>query len=132
MFLNVRCVVRRVNERIGQVTVTFDDTMFPPSPALYIHSFLYETFVGDPTWEKLKFGSTVNATVIGLKKYGVVLRKVDAKGHDDAGSGDSVKEGAGRLMVCPPEHAMGGLEEGNEVKVSRLYMWGEGFALDMK
>lgn len=117
-------MVRRVNERIGQVTVTFDETRVPPSPALYIRSFLSETFVADPSWEGLKFGSTMTAKVIGLKKYGVVLRKVDAKdtkGHEPAKSGDGddcPEKEAGRLMVCPLEHAMVGLAEGNEVKVS--------------
>ena len=56
----------------------------------------------------MEFGATSTAVVVGLKEYGVVLRAVASK-----------KEKGGQLMLCPPEHAMDGVEEGNEVKVTR-------------
>lgn len=126
----VRCVVQRVDEDTGRVVVTLNRTTVPPSPALYLRSLLSETFAAKAAatlaetsspsgeavraWGRLEFGATTNAVVVALKEYGVVLKAV-------ASTAKSKKAGAdkgGQLMVCPLEHAMDGVEEGNEVKVS--------------
>lgn len=129
--LFARCVVQRVDEDTGRVVVTLNRTTVPPSSALYLRSLLSETFAsaaaadsnsvqGDAgaaearPWSSLEFGATANAVVVALKEYGVVLKAVaptGKRGHGDNG---------GQLMVCPLEHAMEGVEEGNEVKVSNF------------
>ncbi|CAM9211625.1 unnamed protein product, partial [Ectocarpus sp. 12 AP-2014] len=142
---SARCVVQRVDEDTGRVVVTLDRTTVPTSPALYLRSLLSETFAsaaaagagagaastatgnasGDEgadaaaevarPWGRLEFGSTTNAVVVALKEYGVVLK---AK----ASSGKRYKDKGGELMVCPLEHSMDGVEEGNEVKVRVIGM----------
>lgn len=106
----------------GRVVVTFNRNTVSASPGLYLRSFLSEAFAssnsqgskegeaggeGDASpWGRLEFGATYNAVVVALKEYGVVLKAAASK-----------KEKGGQLMVCKPEHAMDGVEEGNEVKV---------------
>lgn len=123
----IRCVVQRVDEDTERVVVTLNRTAVPPSPALYLRSLLAETFAAkaaatapeNPSaeaegaqvrpWGRLEFGATTNAEVVALKEYGVVLKAVAS----------TAKSKGGQLMVCPPQHAMDGVEEGNVVKVSR-------------
>lgn len=129
-----RCVVQRVDEDTERVVVTLNRTTVPPSPALYLRSLLSETFAATAAatlaegsspdegavpvrpWGRLEFGGTTNAVVVALKEYGVVLKAVAsaAKSKKDKAGADK----GGQLMVCPLEHAMDGVEEGNEVKVS--------------
>lgn len=110
-----------MDEDTGRVVVTLNRTTVSASPGLYLRSFLSEAFAsshsprskeaggkGDASpWGRLEFGATYNAVVVALKEYGVVLKAAASK-----------KEKGGQLMVCPPEHAMDGVEEGDEVKVS--------------
>lgn len=147
-----RCVVHRVDEETGRVVVSLNRSIVPPSPALYLRSLLSETFAsaaastakasdqrnGDADaaadaevrpWGSLEFGGTVNGVVVALKEYGVVLKAVPVTGKKGR-RGDK----GGQLMVCPLEHAMEGLEEGNEVKVRILcyldvYFFGGGGVL---
>ncbi|CAN0287276.1 unnamed protein product, partial [Ectocarpus sp. 8 AP-2014] len=136
---SARCVVQRVDEDKGRVVVTLSRTTVPTSPALYLRSLLSETFAsaagaadapsGNPTgnegaeacaevarpWGRLEFGSTTNAVVVALKEYGVVLKAKASSGKRD-------KDKGGQLMVCPLEHSMHGVEEGNEVKVRVIGM----------
>lgn len=121
-----RCVVQRVDVDTGRVVVTLNRTTVSASPGLYLRSFLSEAFAssnsqegegdegGDASpWGRLEFGATYNAVVVALKEYGVVLKAAASK-----------KEKGGQLMVCSPEHAMEGVEEGNEVKVrNKNYFW---------
>lgn len=127
----IRCIVQRVDEETQRVVVTLNRATVPPSSALYLRSLLSEIFASAAAGEqtstsekggeggagtvlgRLEFGATTNATVVALKEYGVVLKAI-------ATTGKSKKAGAdkgGQLMVCPVEHAMEGVEEGNEVKV---------------
>lgn len=133
--LSFRCVVQRVDEDTGRVVVTLNRNAVPSSPALYLRSLLSETFAAaaaaatpspSPSaspadveapvrpWGHLEFGATTNAVVVALKEYGVVLKAAapTGKAKRAAGVGDG-----GQLMVCPLQHAMDGVEEGNEVKV---------------
>lgn len=140
----IRCVVQRVDEDTDRVVVTLNRTTVPPSSALYLRSLLSETFAANANanaastssspstkadsdavpvrpWGRLEFGATTNAVVVALKEYGVVLKAVAS-----AGKGKKVKDKTGgdkggQLMVCPLEHAMDGVEEGNEVKVSHRH-----------
>lgn len=118
-----RCVVQRVDADTGRVVVTLDRSRVSASPAVFLRSLLSETFatsrpesaVGSamPAWGRLEFGATTNAVVVALKEYGVVLKALAGKkGGEDQG---------GQLMVCPLEHAQEGVEEGNEVKVSKPF-----------
>lgn len=126
--------MQRVDEDTERVVVTLNRTTVPPSSALYLRSLLSETFAANAAatssvnkeadaegvpirpWGRLEFGTTTNAVVVALKEYGVVLKAVapTGKGKKDKAGADN----GGQLMVCPPEHAMDGVEEGNEVKVS--------------
>lgn len=127
-----RCVVQRVDEDTERVVVTLNRTMVPPSSALYLRSLLSETFAANAfaaqagtkanaapvrPWGRLEFGATTNAVVVALKEYGVVLKPVASTGKGKKGAAAGADKG-GQLMVCPLEHAMDGVEEGNEVKVS--------------
>eukprot|EP00903_Cladosiphon_okamuranus_P010099 g9564.t2 len=148
---SVRCVVQRVDEDTERVVVTLNRTTVPPSSALYLRSLLSETFAANAAaappdtdtsnpgqgagavpvrpWGRLEFGATTNAVVVALKEYGVVLNAVAS-----TGKGKKEKAGAdtgGQLMVCPLEHAMDGVEEGNEVKVRILGMDLEKGVLDV-
>ena len=112
------------------MVVTLKGNAVPPSPALYLRSLLSETFAtaGEEasSWKGVEFGVTMDARVIGLKEYGVVLRESASKrgssvvaGEADAAAAEGEPDtDAGRLMLCRREHAMEGLEKGNEVKVS--------------
>lgn len=128
--------MQRVDEDTERVVVTLNRTTVPPSSALYLRSLLSETFadnaaatspgssspaeqavpVGPRPWGRLEFGATTNAVVVALKEYGVVLKAVAStgKGKKQTAGADE----GGQLMVCPLEHAMDGVEEGDEVKVS--------------
>lgn len=123
----------------GRVAVTLSRATVPASPALYLRSLLSETFAvkgtarspynpeeaGDgereeaavPSWSRLEFGTTTNATVVAVKEYGIVL-KASAGG---LGKKARSAQGAGQLMVCPLEHAPDGVKEGLEVKVRAGY-----------
>ncbi len=131
--LSSRCVVQRVDEDTGRVVVTLNRKAVPPSPALYLRSLLSETFAAaaaaatataSPSpaeapvrpWGHLEFGATTNAVVVALKEYGVVLKAAAPIGKAKRAAGVGDGDG-GQLMVCPPQHAMDGVEEGNEVKV---------------
>lgn len=124
--------MQRVEENTGKVVVTLNRATVAPSLGLYLRSLLSETFArqdqskattsleakskdqevkSGPSWGRLEFGTTTNAVVVGLKEYGVVLKSVASSVKRRGGSK------GGQLMVCPLEHAMEGLEEGNEVKV---------------
>ena len=123
-----RCVVQRVDVDTGRVVVTLSQTTVSASPGLYLRSFLSEAFAssnsqgprsgegdgeGDASpWGRLEFGATSNAVVVALKEYGLVLKAAATK-----------KDKGGQLMVCKPEHAMEGVEEGNEVKVRREQLY---------
>lgn len=119
-----RCVVQRVDADTGRVVVTLDRSRVSASPAVFLRSLLSETFATSrhesaggsamPAWGRLEFGATTNAVVVALKEYGVVLKALAGK----KGGGDE----GGQLMVCPLEHAQEGVEEGNEVKVSKA-LW---------
>lgn len=134
-----RCVVQRVDEDTERVVVTLNRTTVPPSSALFLRSLLSETFAAAATpadssspddeggtaaaavvparpWGRLEFGATTNAVVVAMKEYGVVLKAVASTSKSKKGKA-GVDE-AGQLMVCPPQHAMDGVEEGHEVKVS--------------
>ncbi|CAM9504306.1 unnamed protein product, partial [Ectocarpus fasciculatus] len=138
---SARCVVQRVDEDTGRVVATLSRTTVPASPALYLRSLLSETFAsaaaaaattsGNPSgnegaeaaaraarpWGRLEFGSTTNAVVVALKEYGVVL-----KAKPSTGKRKKDNDEGGQLMVCPLEHSMDGVEEGNEVKVRVIGM----------
>lgn len=127
--------MRRIDEDTGRVVVTLSRAAVPPTRGNYLRSLLSETFaaatinttppaesdggddsaVTEPPWGRVEFGATVNAVVVAVKEYGVVLKAVASRG----GGG---KEG--QLMVCALEHAMDGVQEGNEVKVGRVVGWG--------
>lgn len=130
--------MQRVDEDTERVVVTLNRNTVPPSSALYLRSLLSETFAakaaatptdspspGEDTgaeavqvrpWGRLEFGATTNAVVVALKEYGVVLKAVASTGKSK--NKKAAADKGGQLMVCPPEHAMDGVEEGNEVKVS--------------
>lgn len=115
--------------------VTLNRTTVPPSSALYLRSLLSETFASAASavaasssekegggaeaqpWGRLEFGATTNAVVVAIKEYGVVLKAIAPTAKSK--SKKSAADKGGQLMVCLLEHAMEGVEEGDEVKVSR-------------
>lgn len=125
--------MHRVDTDTERVAVTLDRTKVPASPSLFLRSLLWEMFASTasrqeqqqqqqqglqqdkykplPAWERVEFGATTNAMVVGLKEYGVVVKAVASSGKKGGGCSE------GQLMVCPLEQAMEGVKEGDEVKV---------------
>lgn len=111
--------MQRVDSETNRVVVTLNRKAVPASPGLYLRSLLWETVASahpegrgstPPAWGRFEFGATCNAVVVAKKEYGVVLKAAVSGKQGDQLEG-------GQLMVCPLEHAMDGVEEGNEVKV---------------
>ncbi|CAM9127824.1 unnamed protein product [Choristocarpus tenellus] len=131
---SIRCTVQRVDADQGRVVCTPRRSSVPQSPGLFVRSYLSEipaeaatsSANGEkgkmPTWCNYVVGTTINAAVVAMKEYGVVLSSRPGN--------SSLGEGRGRettdldkgetLMVCSLALAQEGIKDGDEVKVRIL------------